>query len=167
QMQKRADAVKNLKQMKEKNWSRYREATLLMTIADILILDEKFNESLMYYSQIQHKVKNDPLAQEARFKVARTSYFKGDFKWAETQLEVLKKSTSQLIANNAMELSLLIRDNITGDSIEAGLKAFAKADLLTLQMKNQEAISLYDNILETFAGETIIDNALLQQAILF
>jgi len=167
QMQKRAVAVKNLKQMKEKNWSRYREATLLMTIADILILDEKFNEALIYYSQVQHKVKNDPLAQEARFKVARTSYFKGDFKWAETQLEVLKKSTSQLIANDAMELSLLIRDNITGDSIEAGLKAFAKADLLTLQMKNQEAISLYDNILETFAGETIIDNALLQQAILF
>ena len=167
QMQKRATAVENLKQMKEKNWSRYREATLLMTIADLLVLDEKFNEALIYYSQVQHKVKNDPLAQEARFKVARTSYFKGDFKWAETQLEVLKKSTSQLIANDAMELSLLIRDNSTSDSIDAGLKTFAKADLLTLQMKNQEAILLYKKILENFSGEAIIDNALLQQAILF
>jgi outer membrane protein assembly factor BamD (BamD/ComL family) len=66
-----------------------------------LVFDEKFNQALIYYSQIQNKIKNDPIAQEARFKVARTSYFKGDFAWAQTQLDILKKSTSQLIANDA------------------------------------------------------------------
>lgn len=161
---KKEQAIVNLREMKNKSWSRHREATLLMTLADILIFDEKFNEALIYYSQIQHKLKNDPIAQEARFKVARASYFKGDFKWAQTQLEVLKTSTSQLIANDAMELSLLISDNSLADSTQTALKQFARADLLLLQKKYTDAIALLDIILEEHQGESIEDEALLKQA---
>ena len=82
-----------------------------MLLADILVFDEKFNQALIYYSQIQQEVKGDLLAQEARFKVAKTSYFNFDFTWAQVQLDVLKKSATQLIANDAMQLSLLIKDN--------------------------------------------------------
>lgn len=158
------EAISYLKTMKERSWSRYREAVLLMNLADVLIFDEKFNEALIYYSQVQHKVKNDPLAQEARYKVARASYYKGDFKWAATQLEVLKKSTSQLIANDAMELNLLISDNSLEDSTQTALKKYAKADLLVLQKKYDDAHVILEEILREHSQESIVDEALYKQA---
>mgnify|MGYP003665694030 FL=1 len=167
QNNKKQIAVENLKKLSRENLSRYQEARVLMELADILVFDEKFNEALIYYSQIQNKVKNDPIAQEARFKVARTSYFKGDFEWAQTQLDILKKSTSQLIANDAMELSLLISDNSLEDTLQTALKKYARADLLDLQGKNQEAITVLDDILKNHKAESIEDEALLKQAQVF
>ncbi len=164
---KKNTAIDNLKKLSSENLSRYQEARVLMELADILVYDEKFNEALIYYSQIQNKVKNDPIAQEARYKVARTSYFKGDFVWAKTQLDILKKSTSQLIANDAMELSLLISDNSLEDSLQTALKKYAKADLLDLQGKHPEAITLLDDILQNHKAESIEDEALLKQAQVF
>jgi len=112
-------------------------------------------------------VKNDELSQEARFKVARTSYFKGDFEWAQNQLDVLKASSSQLIANDAMELSMLIKDNSQEDSTQSALKKYARADLLAFQNRTSEAISLLEDILLNHKGEKMEDEALLKQALLF
>ncbi|MDC7994784.1 tetratricopeptide repeat protein [Altibacter sp. HG106] len=161
------EAIANLKRTLEANMSPFQEARVKMELADILVFDERFNEALIYYTQIQKRVKNDVLAQEARFKVAKTSYYKGDFEWAQTQLDVLKKSASQLIANDAMQLSLMIRDNSLEDSTQTALKKFARADLLTLQNKNQAAIAAFENILTQHKGEKIEDEALLQQAHLY
>nr|WP_026451157.1 tetratricopeptide repeat protein [Aequorivita capsosiphonis] len=156
-------AIQNLKSLAKENLRPYQEARVKMELADILVFDEKFNEALIYYSQIQKKVQSDVLAQEARFKVARTSYFKGDFEWAQVQLDVLKKSTTQLIANDAMELSLLIRDNSLEDSTQTALKKYARADLLELQGKNTEAIAVLEDLLTNNKGEKIEDEAWLKQ----
>lgn len=160
-------AIENLRKLSNENLSRYQEARVLVLLADILVYDEKFNEALIYYSQVQNKVKNDPIAQEARYKVARTSYFKGDFAWAQTQLDILKTSTSQLIANDAMELSLLISDNSLEDSLQTALKKYARADLLDLQGKHNEAITILDDILNNHRSESIEDEALFKQAQIF
>ena len=74
--------------------------------------DEYVGTQLIFYSQIQANLKNSTISQEARFKVAKTSYYKGDFKWAESQLKILKASTSQLIANDALDLKFLFSYNL-------------------------------------------------------
>ncbi|WP_459210537.1 tetratricopeptide repeat protein [Aquimarina rhabdastrellae] len=163
-LNKKQEGIGFLKQLLKKRLTRFETASVKMELADILILDEKFNQALIYYTQIQNAVKNNHIAQEARFKVAQTSYYKGDFKWAQTQLDVLKSSTSQLIANDAMELSLIISDNSLEDSTQTALKIFAKADLLAFQNKNTEAIAAYEQILTEHKGEKIEDEALLRQA---
>ena len=149
------------------NISEFQEAEVKLLLADILVLQERFNEALIFYSQIQLSLKNSTISQEARFKVAKTSYYKGDFDWAESQLKILKSSTSQLIANDALDLKLLISDNKWEDSTQTALKYYAKADLFAFQNKTDEAISLLDKILEEHKGESIIDQALFQQAKLF
>ncbi|AVI50388.1 hypothetical protein C5O00_04105 [Pukyongia salina] len=164
---KKEKAIANLKILANEELSIYQQARVKMELADILVFDEKFNQALIYYSQIQKKVKNDVLAQEARFKVAKTSYYKGDFQWAQVQLDVLKKSSSQLISNDAMELSLMIRDNSLEDSTQTALKKFARADLLALQNRFPEAIAALDEILLNHKGEKIEDEALLKQGKLF
>jgi len=156
-----------LKNALETRLPRFQEAKIKLKLGDILVFQEKFNEALIYYSQIQKTLKNSTLSQEARFKVAKASYYKGDFKWAESQLKILKASTSQLIANDALDLKLLISDNKFEDSTQTALKIYAKADLYAYQNKSNEAIDLLEKILQNHKTETIVDQALLKQAQLF
>lgn len=160
-------ATSFLRKSMKLNISEFQEAKVKLLLADILVLQERFNEALIFYSQIQLSLKNSTISQEARFKVAKTSYYKGDFDWAESQLKILKSSTSQLIANDALDLKLLISDNKWEDSTQTALKYYAKADLYSFQNKTDEAILLLDKILEEHKGESIIDQALFQQAKLF
>lgn len=160
-------ATKFLRKSMTLNISDYQEATVKLLLADILVLQEKFNEALIFYSQIQANLKNSTISQEARFKVAKTSYYKGDFDWAESQLKILKSSTSQLIANDALDLKLLISDNKYEDSTRTALKLYAKSDLYKFQNKTDKAISILDKILAEHKGESIIDQALYQQAKLY
>ncbi|MCM4167599.1 Cell division coordinator CpoB [Arenibacter antarcticus] len=141
----------------------YGKAYIKSALGDILVYDQKFNRALIYYSQIQKELKNDVLGQEARFKVAQTSFYKGDFDWALTQLKVLRASTSQLIANDAMQLSLLISDNSLEDSTQTALKKYARASFLNYQNKKTDAVALLEDILENHKGEKIEDEALLKQ----
>ncbi len=153
--------------LSENRWNNYQEALIKMSLADILVYDEKFNQALIRYSQIQKDLKNDVIGQKARFKVAQTSYYKGDFEWAEAQLKVLKSSTSQLIANDALQLKLLISDNAFEDSTLTALKLYAKADLLAYQNKDKEAIALLEVVLTEHKGKAIEDEALLEQGRLY
>lgn len=142
-------------------------AFIKLALGDILVFNKKFNEALIYFSQIQQKLKNDVLGQDARYKVAQTSFYKGDFDWALTQLKVLRSSTSQLIANDAMQLSLLISDNSLEDSTQTALNKYARADFLAYQNKTNDAIKELNDILKNHKGENIEDDALLKQAQLF
>tara|TARA_R100001369_G_scaffold48565_1_gene75131 strand:- start:98486 stop:100270 length:1785 start_codon:yes stop_codon:yes gene_type:complete len=166
-MNKIEEAKQVLETLTSGSLNNFEQAAIKMTLADILVLDQKFNQALIYYSQIQNLVKNDEVSQIARFKVAKTSYYKGDFEWALTQLDVLKRSSTQLIANDAMELSLLIKENSLEDSTQTALKLYAKADLFFFQNKKNQAIEILEEILTAHKGEKIEDEALLKQASIY
>jgi tetratricopeptide (TPR) repeat protein len=157
------EAIAILKKCLELPLERFSIAYVKLALGDILVFDQKFNEALINFSQVQKSLKNDVLGQNARFKVAQTSFYKGDFDWAFTQLKVLRGSTSQLIANDAMQLSLLISDNSLEDSTQTALKKYARADLLAYQQNTFEAIKVFDDILVNHKGEKIEDEALLKQ----
>jgi len=155
--------------------TKFDKARIKLKLGDVLVFREKFNKALLYFSQIQTQLKNHELAQQARFKVAQTSYFKGDFTWAKAQLKVLKGSTTQLIANDAVALFLKITDNEPVDSIPSGLKQLARAELLSYQNKNEEALVELENLFTSkdilvnglIPGEVIYDDVLFFQAKLF
>lgn len=142
-------------------------AQVKLTLGDILVYQERFDEALMFYTQVQIALKNSPVAQEARFRVARTSFYKGDFKWAETQLKVLKSSVSQLIANDALDLKLIISDHKYDDSLQVALKSYAKASLLEFQNKPDKAIETLTYITDNHKEEAIVDNALFKMASIY
>ena len=160
-------AIAFLKTALKSNLTALASSKLKMKLADILVTQNKFNQALIYYTQIQMRVKNSTLSQEARFKAAKTSYYKGDFEWAETQLKVLKSSTSQLTANDALELQLLISDHKGGDSLHTALKLYAKAELLSIQKKPTQALNVLESILENHKTDPIIDQTLMVQAQLY
>jgi len=137
--------------------NRYETAEVKMKLSDILLLDEKFNQAIIYYAQVEEDLKNDAVGHQASFKVARTSYFKGDFEWAQKQLKVLKSSSSQLIANDALEIFLLIIDNTVEDSTQTALKKFAKADFKLYQNKKPEALAMFKELIDKDQTKSIKD----------
>ncbi|WP_320815897.1 tetratricopeptide repeat protein [Flavobacterium sp.] len=137
------------------------ESIVKMELADIMVFDEKFNQAVLYYAQVEENLKNDELAHEASMKMAKTNYYKNDFDWTFQQVKILKQSSSLLIANDAIALFLLISDN-SQDSTRTALTAYAKADLLLYQKKNDLALTGFLSILENFKGDNIEDEALLK-----
>jgi tetratricopeptide (TPR) repeat protein len=151
-----------LKNVLEMPLNRDQVAEVKMELADILLFEEKFNQALIYYSQIENDANNSPIGQEASLKTAKTSYFKADFKWAEHQLKVLKSASTQLIANDALDLFLLISDNTVEDSTQVALKKFARADFLLYQEKKQDALTAFQAILKENKGDAIEPVTLLR-----
>ncbi|OOV16868.1 tetratricopeptide repeat protein [Flavobacterium sp. LM4] len=144
-----------VKKALELNLNEYQKADAKMELGDILLLEEKYNQALIYYSQIQLDLKNDVMSHEASLKAAKASYFKTDFEWALKQFKELKSANTQLIANDALEYFLLINDNTVADSTQTALKQFAKGDFLIYQNKQQDAIIQFQNILKSFKGQEI------------
>ena len=151
-----------LKSAMEMPINRYQLAEVKMELADILLFEEKFNQALIYYSQIDEDMSGDIIGQEASLKTAKTSYFKTDFEWASHQLKVLKSASSQLIANDALDLFLLISDNTVEDSLQVALKKFARADFLLYQNKKAAALAGFQLILKEHKGEDIEPVTLLR-----
>lgn len=151
-----------LKNVLEMPLNKQQVAETKMELADILLFEEKFNQALLYYSQIESESNNNPIGQEASLKIAKTSYYKSDFKWAEHQLKVLKSASTQLIANDALDLYLLISDNTVEDSTQVALKKFARADFLLFQDKKQDALEAFQAILKENKGDAIEPVTLLR-----
>ena len=139
-------------------------AEIKMQLADILVLKGDIWEASLLFMQIDKDFKFEPIGHEAKFKNARIYYYDGEFKFAQSQLNVLKESTSKLIANNAMELSLLITENYGLDSNYQAMFWFASAELLIEKHQFKEAYSLMDSITINFPYHSLSDEIFLKKA---
>ncbi len=146
------------------NLNETNQAECKLELGDILLLSGDVWESTLLYSQVEKAFKHDVLGHEAKFRNAKLSYYKGEFEWAQAQLDVLKAATSKLIANNAMDLSLLISDNIAIDSNFTPLMMYARADLLAFQHKDSLALLTLDSVLTKFPERDIKDEVYFSQA---
>lgn len=138
-----------------------------MDLGDVYLLNNEPWEATLIYSQVEKAFPNTNTAQEAKFRNARLSYFTGDFEYAKAQLFILKAATSQLIANDALNLSLLITDNTAFDSTGNALKMYARADLLIYKEQTGRALKTLDSIDRVYPGNTLADDILMSKARIF
>jgi tetratricopeptide (TPR) repeat protein len=138
-------------------------AQLKLDLGDINLLGGDIWEASLLYSQVDLEFKYDMLGHEARLRNAKVSFYSGDFLWAQGQLEVLKASTSKLIANDAMELSLRITDNLGLDSNSVPLSYFARAELLRFQHRYDESLAVLDSLQDAYPGHSLGDDILYER----
>lgn len=150
--------------IENKNISNQNIAYVKLKLGDILLSEGDKWDAILFYSQVEKEFKNDIIGQEAKLKKIKVDYYNGDFNWAQAQLDVLKKSTSKLVSNNSIELSLLITDNLNLDTTTIALEMFAKADLLIYQNNFEEAINLFNQIELKFPDHSLIDEILFKKA---
>lgn len=132
--------------------------------ADIYLMENDVWEASLTYSQVEKEFKNDVIGSEAKYRNALLSYYNGDFLWAISQFDVLRSSTTKLIANDAMEYSLLITDNIDEDSSYNGLSIFSKAEFALYQNKYEKAIRYLDTLNQNYLSHPIFDEVLYKRA---
>ena len=132
-------------------------AHLKLELGDVLVYEGNVWEASLLFSQVELDFKEDAIGHEGKFRNARVSYFTGDFEWAQSQLDVLKASTSKLIANDALDLSLLITDNLALDTIYKPMELFAQADLFIYQNQMELAIEKIDSILTEYPAHSLTD----------
>ena len=135
-----------------------------LKLANILVLEDKIWEASLMYLQIEKQFKDDQLGHLAKFKNAQVYYFSGEYDWCQAQLKVLKASTSKLIANDALELSVLISDNYNMDTSEVAMKLFSYADMLSYQQQFSKANILYDSVLNNFKNHSLNDEIIFRKA---
>jgi tetratricopeptide (TPR) repeat protein len=133
-------------------------------LADILLFVGNVWDAKLLYSQVEKQFKNDPVGHLAKFKNAKLSFYIGQFDWAKAQLDVLKAATSKFIANDALQLSVLISDNIDTDSSTVALSMYAHADLLLYRNHDKEALEVLDSIFDLAANHPIFDEVLYKKA---
>lgn len=134
------------------------KAEYKILLGDIYILKGEIWEASLLYSQVEKDFKYEAIGQEAKFRNAKLSFYAGDFAWAKTQADVLKGATTKLIANDALNLSLIITDAIGVDTNDLPLRLYASAELMVLQHKYKEAILRMDSINLLFSTNTLGDD---------
>lgn len=163
QLGQQNEAISLIENTLEQTTGKTEQARLKLKLADIYLHEDEVWEATLLYSQVDKSMKEEPLGHEARFKNAQLRYFIGEFAWAQVQLNVLKAATSKLIANDAMTLTLIIKDNLETDTTGIELCRLARADYRIFQQKDGEALSLLDSIISN-GNETSIPHALFRKA---
>lgn len=135
-----------------------------INLADFYLMHGDRWESTLLYSQVDKEFKEEPLGQEARFKNARLSYFTGDFQWSQAQFDVLKASTSKLIANDALDLSVFIMDNLNLDTTAEAISLYSGAEMLVFQNRFEEAFLKLDTLRSNFPEHSLQDDILYLEA---
>ncbi len=136
-------------------------------LADFYLMQGEIWEATLLYSQVDKVYKDDLLGHEARFRNAKLSYYAGDFQWAQTQFDVLKASTSKLIANDALDLSIFIMDNLGLDTTERSLKLYSEAELLVFQNRFEDSFQKLDSLTTQFPEHTLKDDVYYLKAQVF
>ncbi len=135
-----------------------------LLLGDFYLLSGDVYEPVLLYTQVEKEYKDQPLAELGRFKNAQLSFYKGDFEWAQAQLTILKSATSELVANDALELSVFIMDNLGLDTTAYPMEMYAKASLLYYQNKKELALATLDSIIDIYPNHALTDDILFFKA---
>lgn len=135
-----------------------------LDLGDIYLLIGEPWESTLLYSQVEKSSKETPIGYEAKLRNAKLSYYRGDFALAQSHLDILKMATTREIANDAMSLSLLIKDNTQLDTGDIAMKKFADIDLLIFQNQKFEALDSLQKLKDEFPEHPLVDEILYRQA---
>jgi tetratricopeptide (TPR) repeat protein len=142
----------------------YLKSKAKLDLGDIYLLKGEAWESTLLYSQVEKTQKENPVGYEAKLKNAKLSYFKGNFRLAQEHLDILKEATTREISNDAMDLSMRIKENIAFDSVGEALKQYAIVELLLYQNKIDSALTKINNLKQgisggsAFSNQTILDD---------
>jgi outer membrane protein assembly factor BamD (BamD/ComL family) len=139
-------------------------AQLKIELGDIYLLSKQPWEAILVYEQVSKQFEGQVIGSEARYRSAKLNFYVGDFGYAKSQADILKASTSTLIANDALNLSLLISDNLLSKNDSLALTMYADADMLQFMNKYNEALVKLDSIDISFPNNSLTDDILMAKA---
>jgi len=135
-----------------------------INLADYKLIQGDIWESTLLYSQVDKEFKEASIGEEARYRNAKLSYYIGDFEWAQEQFDILKRATSKLISNDAIDKAVFIMDNMALDTTDAPLKMYSGSELLIFQNRFEEAQTKLDSITTIYPEHSLEDDVFYSKA---
>jgi tetratricopeptide (TPR) repeat protein len=140
---------------------------LEMKLAECYLFAGDIWEANLIYARVEKNNPQHNLGHQAKLMRAKIAYYTGEFLFAEALLDVLKASTSKLISNDALELALLINDNMALDTSTAALQLYAQADLLHFRGRRREALLMLDSLQASFPRHSLADELLFKKSLIY
>ena len=140
------------------------QAQAKLDLGDYYVMQGEVWEATLLYSQVDKAFKEDLLGHDARYRNAKLSYYNADFQWAQAQFDVLKASTSKLIANDALDLSVFIMDNLGLDTTANSLRLYSEAELLNFQNRTEEGFQKLDSLVAEYPDHSLQDDVYYAKA---
>lgn len=125
----------------------------------LALLRNDLSEAQLAFSRLVERLRTGDLAEQARYELALLQFYEGGFETALTRLRTTNTNTSTDVANDAIELKVLILQNKGPDSLNVPLQQFAKARLEHRQRRFQRALSTLDSLLAAHAQHPLNDEA--------
>ncbi len=135
-----------------------------LLLGDINLFAGKYLNARLAYAQAEKLAGDQPLGDEAKLRGGKVAYFQADFSYALSTFDVLKSSTSKHTANNAMKLSLLIRENTMLDTSYEAMTRFAQADLKYFRKRYDDALRELRLLINDFPQHSLHDEILFLKA---
>lgn len=163
-LEKYDEAIEMVNDAISTNYYKDKNPELKMLLGDIYLLNNNPWDATLLFAQIEKSNAGTEIVNEARFRKAKLAYYIGQFSWAQAQLDVLKAGTSRLIANDALELSLFIKENYDMDTTETTMKTFSRADFYIFSKQYAKALKCLDTIAENNTSHSLSDDVLYRKA---
>ena len=125
----------------------------------IALLRGDLDAARLAFSRLEERLRLGELAEQARYERALLHFYEGEFEAALTLAAALNENTSTDIANDAIELKVLISENRGPDSLSVPLGRYARAKLLLRQHRPQAALDTLDVLLDQFGAHPLADDA--------
>jgi len=125
----------------------------------IALLRGNLSEARLAFSRLVDRLRTGDLAEEARYELALLHFYQGEFESALSRVEATNENTSADVANDAIELKVLLRQNRGPDSLNTPLRLFADARLQERQHRYDQALATLDTLLSQHGRHPLADNA--------
>ena len=125
----------------------------------IAIMRDDLEKARLLFSRLVEKLRIGELAEKARYETALLHFYRGEFDAALTLAQVMNENTSTDVANDAIELKILLFENRGPDSTNATLLQYARASLLERQRSFDSAIATLDSLIFQGGSHPLIDEA--------
>ncbi|MDZ7773929.1 MAG: tetratricopeptide repeat protein [Balneolaceae bacterium] len=129
----------------------------------ILLYEENYAQARVELTRSNRREGSGALAEKARYYLAMSDFFSGDYEFAKIQLNALERQNTSYFANDAVRLRVWIQDGLQADSTGGYLDRFSGAMRLTETGRTGEALQRLHAFVDSSAG-SLRDDAWLQLA---
>jgi len=133
-------------------------------LARIALLRGDLERAELLFSRLADQAGTDVLADRARFELARLQFYRGRFDAAAARAQTTSADPSADVANDAIELSVLIQENRGPDSLDTPLRQYARAQLDVRRRQFDAATARLDSLLQNHGRHALADQARFDRA---
>ncbi len=129
------------------------------SIAEVRIAQNNLAQSRMEYLKLL-AMSPELYRHRALFHLAELDYFEASFDSALAKLQMISANANTDLANDALQLLYFVQENKS--TAQAGLAAFAKADLLMRQRKYSEALLRFQELTRQYSTALLVDDGMMK-----